>query len=232
MVTGMQSADGIVAEVVGVFVGRPQAIGERRGRVVRSAIGKQPVSAATLALSDVNLAGDRQADLKNHGGPDKAVYVYPSDHYAAWQADGFHVDAGGLGENVAVRGIDEQQVRLGDVWRWGAALVQPSQPRSPCYKLTLHTGRRDIGPRMIATRRSGWYVRVLEPGEVPTRGPLVLEHRDEGAPTIHETFGAMFGRAGDVDEEVLERVLASPTLSDAWRDPLVARRADRQVSGR
>lgn len=218
--------DGLVAEVVGVFVGRPQEIGQVRGRTVRSAIAKQPVSAATLALSEVNLAGDEQADLKSHGGPDKAVYLYPSDHYPAWQADGFHVDVGGLGENVAVQGIDERQVRLGDVWRWGDALVQPSQPRSPCYKLALHTARRALGPRMIATRRCGWYARVLQPGQVPTRGPLVLEQRDDGAPTIHETFGVMFGD-DDVDQEALERVLASPALSEQWRGPLVARRVER-----
>lgn len=208
--------------MVGVFVGRPRVIGERRGRAVRSAIGKQPVAEPALALAATNLAGDQQGDLKVHGGPDKAVYLYPSEHYAAWQRDGFDVAVGGLGENVALRGADEHQVRLGDVWRWGDALIQPTQPRSPCFKLILHTGRRDIGPRMIATRRSGWYARVLRTGEVPTRGSLVLEHRLEGAPTLHETYAVRFG-AGD--EETLERVLASPTLSDKWRDHLLARRA-------
>jgi MOSC domain-containing protein YiiM len=213
-------------EVVGVFVGRPRVVGERRGRPVSSAIGKQPVAVPTLALAPTNLAGDQQADLTVHGGPDKAVYLYPSEHYAGWQRDGFDLAVGGVGENVALRGADEHQVRLGDVWRWGEALIQPSQPRSPCFKLTLHTGRRDVGPRMIATRRCGWYARVLQPGDVPTGGALVLEDRLEGAPTIHDLYTVRFG-SGTADEETLERVLASPALSESWRGDLTARAARR-----
>jgi MOSC domain-containing protein YiiM len=226
-----QDHDPVTARVTAVYVGLPRAIGDVRGRPVESAIGKARVEAAALELSATNLAGDRQADLTVHGGPDKAVYLYPREHYPAWQADGFAVEVGGLGENVALAGATERDVLLGDVWRWGGALVQVSQPRAPCYKLALHAGRHDIGPRMIETGRTGWYVRVLETGTVPTDGDLVLDHRDDGAPSVYDLFSVMFApgrREGDDgapgDDEVLERVLRSPALADAWRTPLLARR--------
>jgi MOSC domain-containing protein YiiM len=219
-------------EVTGVYVGRPRVIGRVRGNEVESGIGKARVGTAAIELGLTNLAGDRQADLSVHGGPDKAVYVYPTEHYPAWQDDGFAVDVGGMGENVALAGITERQVRLGDVWRWGPAVVQVSQPRAPCFKLALHTGRGDIGPRMIRTGRTGWYLRVLEPGIVPTRGQFVLDQRDGEAPTIHELFGVMFrGRrrrddAGATDaDDIIERALRSPALAEAWRPWLEERLA-------
>jgi MOSC domain-containing protein YiiM len=226
-----------VVEVTAVYVGQPRIIGRVRGREVESAIGKSRVEAATIELGLTNIAGDRQADLSVHGGRDMAVYVYPTEHYPAWRQDGFDVDVGGLGENVALAGTTERQVRLGDVWRWGPAVVQVSQPRAPCFKLALHAGRGDIGPRMIATGRTGWYLRVLEPGTVPTRGPFVLDQRDDEAPSVHELFAVMFRgrdgrgrRRGDdaaaaADAEIVERALRSPALAEAWRPWLAERRA-------
>jgi MOSC domain-containing protein YiiM len=116
-------------------------------------------------------------------------------------------------------------------------VVQVSQPRAPCFKLALHAGRGDIGPRMIATGRTGWYLRVLEPGTVPTRGPFVLDQRDDEAPSVHELFAVMFRgrdgggrRRGDdaaaaADAEIVERALRSPALAEAWRPWLAERRA-------
>ena len=212
----------VVATVTAVFVGTPGVIGEVRGRPVESGIAKARVAADEVELAPTNLAGDRQADLRVHGGPDKAAYVYPTVHYPVWQAEGFVVDVGGVGENVALDGVTEHDVRLGDVWRWGEALVQISQPRAPCYKLALHTARKDIGPRMLATGRSGWYLRVVEPGVVPTSGPMTLVERSEAAGTVRETFGAMFDDAF-ADEATLDRVLASPGLAESWRLSLEAR---------
>ncbi|HKY68233.1 MAG TPA: MOSC domain-containing protein [Acidimicrobiales bacterium] len=214
------------AQIAGVFVGRPTVIGEVRGRPVESAIAKQRSTAPTLALSATNLAGDRQADLSVHGGPDKAVYAYPAVHYPAWRADGFAAEVGGFGENVTLDGVDEHAVLVGDVWQWGDALLQVSQPRAPCFKLALHAGRKDVGPRMIATGRCGWYFRVVREGTVPTAGALDLVDRLAAAPSIAETFAALFGVAGaGVDRAVAGRVLASPALADSWREPLLARRA-------
>ena len=212
------------AAIVAAFVGQPRPIGEIRGRTVVSAIAKAPVTSPWLDLSATNLAGDRQADLSVHGGPDKAVYVYPAHHYPAWQADGFDVEVGGFGENLTLAGVSEDHVCLGDTWRWGEALVEVSQPRAPCYKLSLHTGRKDVGPRMLATGRCGWYLRVLETGTVPTAGALTLERRDADAPTVAEAFAAMFDDERAARTDVVARVLASPALAAAWREPLLARR--------
>jgi MOSC domain-containing protein YiiM len=215
---------GVVAGVVEVFVGQPAVIGSVRDHPIESAIAKARVGEPELLLRPTNLDGDRQADLTVHGGPDKAVYVYPRVRYPEWRSEGFSVAPGGLGENVSLDGLDEDGVRLGDVWRWGGALVQISQPRAPCYKLAMHTGRKDIGPRMLATGRSGWYLRVLEPGTVPTAGTMELVDRSDGAPTVRETFGVMFDEAYASDADVLARVLSSPALAESWREPLSARR--------
>lgn len=221
-----EAQGGVSAEVVGVFVGEPNVIGQIRGRPVHSSIAKAPVTSNELELGLTNLDGDQQADLTVHGGPDKAVYFYPSQHYPLWQADGFPVDLGDLGENVAIAGVTEHDVRIGDTWRWGEALVQISQPRAPCYKLSLHTGRRDVGPRLISTVRCGWYVRVVEPGAVPTVGPMALNRRNEHAPTVYEAFAAMMfndAGAGDDRKDVVARLLALPALADQWRQELAAR---------
>jgi MOSC domain-containing protein YiiM len=103
--------------------------------------------------------------------------------------------------------------------------VQISQPRAPCFKLSLHTRRKDVGPRMITTGRSGWYLRVLEPGRVDPHGALVLAERDDTAPTVSECFAVMFpGFRTEADEPALvRRVLDCPTLSDEWRGSVLHR---------
>lgn len=203
-------------------VGRPSHLGDR-GTV--SAIAKSPVEPAPLALEAINLAGDDQADRTVHGGPDKAVYSYPAEHAIDWGADGFAIEPGGVGENLVTEGAREQDVRLGDVWQWGDARVQISQPRAPCFKLSLHTGRKDVGPRMITTGRSGWYLRVLEPATVDPRGELVLVERDDTAPTVFECFAVMFpGFRTEADDPALvRRVLGTPALSEEWFASVVHR---------
>jgi MOSC domain-containing protein YiiM len=217
---------GSTARVTGVFVGRPAVIGRLGGRSVESGIAKSPVTGSELALAPLNLDGDGQADLSVHGGVDKAVYTYPADHYPLWQAEGFDVEPGGLGENVALAGVSEHDTRIGDRWRWGDALVEVSQPRAPCFKLALHTGRKDIGGRMQATGRSGWYLRVLTPGTVPTRGPMTLvECPFPDGPTVAEAFAVIFHPRAAADPDLVARVLASPALADSWRRILTSRQA-------
>jgi MOSC domain-containing protein YiiM len=229
----------VTLAVAGLFVGRvavlgahgAQAggVGARRGRPVRSGMVKHPVTAAELPLSPLGLAGDEQADLSVHGGPDKAVYVYPAEHYPAWRADGFALEAGRVGENVLSRGADEHQVRLGDRWAWGTAEVQVSQPRAPCFKLGLHAGRKDVIPAMLATARCGWYLRVLRPGRVPTGGRMTLLERDPAAPTVAELHHAEHARPGPdgraAHRELLARALARAELAASWRAMLERRLA-------
>jgi MOSC domain-containing protein YiiM len=195
-----------------------------------SAIVKEPVGPEPLALDGINLAGDDQADRSVHGGPDKAVYCYPSEHAADWQADGFAIEPGGVGENTVVAGARESDVRIGDVFRWTDAVVQITQPRAPCFKFQLLIGRKDAGPRMIATGRSGWYLRTLTPGAVDPHGTMELIERDDTEPTVFEAFAVMFPnlRAEAADAATVARVVRSDALAPEWlgyvvgRNPLAA----------
>jgi MOSC domain-containing protein YiiM len=209
--------------VDGVYVGEPSVLGHRRERPVLSAITKARVTAPELALTELNLEGDRQADLTVHGGVDKAVYVYPAEHYAAWREDGFEVSTADFGENISLSGVTEDDVRIGDVWAWGDALVQVSQPRQPCFKLAMKTARKDVTPLMIDSGRSGWYLRVLRPGTVPTSGAIELAERADG-PTITEVHLISFANYGQLPADKVEaaldladRVLAAPALSERYR---------------
>src|SRR3954464_5000654 len=129
-----------MVEVATVNVGGPQVLGEQDPQRIYSAIAKQPVANGTvLWLSLFNLAGDSQADLSVHGGPDKAMYAYPSEHLPAWSAElDEPLGSAPFGENLSTTGVLESDVNIGDVWQWGGAYLQVCQPRSPCFKLALH----------------------------------------------------------------------------------------------
>lgn len=179
-------------ELVSVNVAEPEIIGTFRGQPITSGIAKQPVQQESLHLDWLNLEGDRQADLRVHGGRDKAVYAYPAEHIERWNADlqpETPYGPGRFGENLTTRGWLEDAVHIGDIWAWGDALLQVSEPRHPCFKLGMRTGRRDIIKRMEANGRSGWYLRVLQPGQVPVAGPITVVSRALDAPTVLETTG-------------------------------------------
>ncbi len=180
-------------ELAAVNVGTPTILGAIRGENVWSGIRKSPVASATLLwLSALNLAGDGQADLSVHGGRDKAVYAYPSEHLSAWSQE-LDADLGPapFGENLSTEGVLEQDVCIGDVWSWGTALLQVTQPRWPCFKLALYRGRADVQARMRSTGRTGWYLRVLEPGEVPAAGPILLSAGDPANVSVQDAHLAM-----------------------------------------
>lgn len=201
--------------LVSVRVAQPRVIGTLRTRgPVLSAIAKQAVTAATLDLTETNLAGDRQADLTVHGGPDKAVYVYPADHLPLWNDElGTEFGPGTFGENLTVTGADERTVRIGDVWAWGDTLLQVSQPRQPCYKLAMITGQPTIGRHMAETGRTGWYLRVLRPGTVSVAGPILVSERHPSAVTVLDAHRALLpaATAGGI-----AAVLAVEALAASW----------------
>lgn len=216
--------------VEATYVGRPAPLGPPELGVV-SGIAKERVDpGATLGLTHVNLDGDGQADLTVHGGPDKAVYVHPSEHLAAWAADlgepglvgGPHPVAA-FGENVSSRGIAEDDVRIGDVWAWGTARLQVCQPRWPCQKLTLHRASSRVGSIMRATGRTGWYLRVLEPGAVPAAGPMTVADVHPAGVTVGDAHRAMLDHRAD-DRALVRRVAGlGDVLAAQWRVPLLER---------
>ena len=204
--------------LVSVNVARPQVLGTRGGGLVVSGIRKQSVTETTLLLDRLNLAGDDQADRRVHGGPDKAVYAYASEHFAAWAAElGRPVGPAFFGENLTTAGVLEAAVGIGDLWAWGDAVLQVVQPRWPCFKLTMHSRTPDMAARFRGSGRTGWYFRVLEPGAVPVAGPMtVVERHAAGVSVLDAHHAALPG----ADAELVARVLAVPALAAEWRGML------------
>ena len=207
-----------------VNVGMPAFLGMHRGRPIQSGIAKRPVTATVeLWLSATGLQGDGQADLIDHGGPDKAVYAYPSEHLPVWAAEleDPHLGPAPFGENLSTAGWTESDVCIGDRWRWGDALLEVCQPRWPCFKLAMHRKRGDISARMKDTGRTGWYLRVLEAGAVPVAGPITIPERHPAGVTVlavHE--GA---RPGHLSPDAIHELLTVRALADEWREMLSRR---------
>jgi MOSC domain-containing protein YiiM len=152
--------------------------------MVPSGIVKRPVEGPVLVRA-LGLEGDGQADPSVHGGERKAVYCYPSEHFAAWNAEfaGLGAGPGRMGENLTLAGFLEDDVRQGDVFRAGRALLEATSPRMPCYKLLTHLGSSILGKRMVETARTGWYCRVLEEGPVAA-GDTAVRERHGAGPTV------------------------------------------------
>ena len=203
--------------LVSVNVGLPRVIGATRWRkLIRSGIIKQPVTAASIVLDTLNLDGDRQADLTVHGGRDKAVYAYPVEHLPVWNDElGTDFGPGTFGENLTTAGWLEDDVRIGDIWAWGEARLQVSQPRSPCYKLATVTGRPDLLKRLVRTGRTGWYLRVLEVGTVPVSGPIQVLERDPAGISVLLAHRA--SQPGALDRADVEAVARVDALAADWR---------------
>lgn len=200
--------------LVQVAVGMPQVIGTNREGEVVSGIAKRITSRDVVSVHFNNIEGDGQADLRNHGGADKAIYCYPREHRATWAGEiGYARDDAPFGENLSVEGVLEDDVCIGDIWQWGTVRLQVSQPRWPCYKLAMHSGHPDMVKRFVASERSGWYLRILDEGEAPTTGEIIAVERDPLGVSVRQ---AMQARRGVLDEAETARILAHPALAIAW----------------
>lgn len=203
-------------------VSRPKLLGYRKGQPVMSGIAKLPVETGRVAIGLLNIDGDGQADLRVHGGRDKAVYVYPSEHLPAWRAEmGYGDGPAPFGENLLIAGMVETEARIGDLWQWGTATLQVTQPRWPCYKLAMHSGHPLLIKHMTSSRRSGWYLRVLQSGEAATDAPIHVTPDSAGL-TVWDAFTAGQG-LGAID--VTERLIDHPALADGLRASLHQRAA-------
>lgn len=218
--------------VAAINVGTPALLAAGGGERVYSGIAKRPVATGTvLWLSLVNLSGDGQADLSVHGGPDKAVYAYPSEHLAAWEDElGDPLGDAPFGENLSTVGPLEPDVHIGDRWRWDGALLEVCQPRWPCFKLALHRGRTDVQARMRSSGRTGWYLRVLEPGEVTVGSTLEVVEADPRGLSVRDAHDAMGDRHLE-HRELVAALAEHPALAAEWRDPLQERLTRRGASG-
>lgn len=179
--------------------GRPDA-GSAMERAWTTAFFKEPVPGPVF-LGRTNLDGDRQADLKHHGGPDRAALAYAAAHYSLWHEElGRELPYGGFGENFTVEGQDESTVCIGDVYAIGEARVQVSQPRVPCWKIARRWGIKYLSARVQRTRRTGWYLRVLLEGHVTAGDEIVLLDRPHPEWTVLRASEVLYARPHDVDD--------------------------------
>jgi len=203
-------------KLLSVNVGLPREV-EWNGRTVRTSIFKAPVT-GRVHVRKLNLDGDEQSDLKVHGGIDKAVYVYPSAHYAFWRKELPDADLswGAFGENFTTEGsLDDQAVHIGDRFRIGSAEFVVTQPRMPCFKLGIRFGRADMVKRFLHSRRNGFYFSVAEEGEVATGDSVEVLVRDENGITVADIVDLYTADAAKQD--LLQRVSELPTLPESWR---------------
>jgi MOSC domain-containing protein YiiM len=185
-----------------------------------SAIGKSP-QLGPVSIGHLGLAGDEQADHSVHGGLDKAIHHYPADHYAFWRAlisgQPLLDSPGAFGENISTRGMVEGEVCIGDRYRLGSAVVEVSQGRQPCWKQGHRLGDPFVVSRMVDYRFSGWYYRVIEPGDVKCGDTIELLERPHPLWNVHRTFGLLIGKDGKDYPAALRALADMPVLASPWR---------------
>ena len=194
-----------------------------------SAIAKLQVQ-GELTLTELGLAGDEQAEKSYHGGADRALCHYPREHYAHWarelpeQADLFCAPA--FGENLSTEGLTEKNVYIGDIFRWGEALIQVTQPRSPCFKLNYHFGVSDMAQLMQNSGKTGWLYRIVAGGQVSGDAPLELVSRLSDV-SVHEAGAIAWNMP--FDDEQYHRLLSAAGLSVSWSRTMQKRRLSGQI---
>jgi len=201
--------------LLAVNVGLPRTV-DWHGKSVQTSIWKYPVEGA-VRVGTLNLEGDQQSDLSVHGGADKAVYVYPSEHYASWgrELPGTELPWGAFGENFTTRGLLEDAVQIGDHLEIGSAAFVVTQPRMPCFKLGIRFGRADMVKRFLQSGRSGFYLKVLRAGHV-TAGDAIKCRAGTSGVRVSDIV-ALYSTDAD-NQPLLRRVSELPALPAAWRD--------------
>jgi len=203
-------------KIISVNVGLPRLV-LRNDEPVSTGIFKEPV-AGRVMMRRLNLDGDRQADLSVHGGPEKAVYVYPSEHYDFWKHELPDMDLpwGVFGENLTTTGLFETEINIGDKFRIGTAEVMVTQPRMPCYKLGIRFGRADIIKRFLVSERSGFYLSVLKEGEVGAGDEFELIEKNASGVRVVDVTRLYSSERENID--LMRRAIATEALPESWRE--------------
>ena len=207
-------SDRKLMKLVSVNVGRPKTV-PWKSQTVTTGIFKSPVD-GPLALGKHNLDGDQQADLSVHGGPTKAVYVYPNQHYAYWRGELPDVELGWghFGENFTVDGMDEESICIGDEFRVGTARVVVTEPRMPCINLSVRFGRADMLKRFLHSQRTGFYFGVVEEGQVQAGDALELLSKHPDGLTVADVTRLYTTEKGNV--ALLKKAIAVTALPNSW----------------
>jgi MOSC domain-containing protein YiiM len=205
-------------KVVSLNVGLPRPV-TWKGRRIMTGIFKAPVE-GRARLRRYNLEGDGQADLSVHGGPDKAVYAYPSEHYPFWRRELALATLpwGAFGENLTTEGWWEDQVCVGDRFRVGSAELVVTQPRLPCFKLALRFDRDDVVKSFLESDRPGIYFAIVREGEIGAGDAMERIHEDANGVTVVDVLHLYLQRKGGGDPDLLRRAVAVEALAAEWRE--------------
>jgi len=203
-------------KLISLNVARPR-LAVYEGTTINTGIFKQPVS-GPVQLRTLNLDGDRQADLSVHGGPYKAVYAYPSEHYPFWrqQVPEAELAWGMFGENFTTEGLAEDELHVGDKFQIGSAIIMVRQPRVPCYKLAAKFQRDDILERFLHSGRSGFYFSVETEGQVATGDSFQLIGHDDNGITIAEMNRLLV--RDKYNRQLLDKAIHTTALPQDWRE--------------
>jgi len=203
-------------KLISLNTGGPREV-QANGETVRTSIWKSPRE-GRLRVAATNIDGDEQSDLTVHGGTDKAVYCYPSEHYAYWRDElpGMDLPWGVFGENLTTEGLLESDVCIGDRIQVGTAEFQVTQPRQPCFKLGIRFGRADMVKRFVASGRSGFYVSVVREGHIARGDAIRIVERAKGSMSVRDIFLLKFDDEGKPDQ--VRRAAAIAALTPSWRE--------------
>jgi MOSC domain-containing protein YiiM len=210
-----QDAEFYAMKVLSVNVGLPREV-NWKGRTVSTGIFKEPVS-GPVELRGLNLNGDKQADLSVHGGPTKVAYAYPSEHYPYWRSElpDVEIDWGMFGENLTTEGLDEESVHIGDIFQLGTAQLIVTEPRMPCFKLTIRFGREDIVQRFLESQRSGVYFGVVEEGTMQAGDQFEILSTDSQGLKVADVTRLYTTEKHNVD--LLRKAVGTAALPEKWQ---------------
>ena len=205
-------------EVVSIHGGRIHEYTDGQGKPWRSAITKAALTEPVL-LGRLGVAGDQVGDPRHHGGLHQALLAYPAEHYAQWKIElGVEAGPGGFGENLALSGLTEEEACIGDTYQLGGAVLQVSQPRQPCHTLEKRWACPGLMDAILRTARGGWYIRVLQEGEIQAGQTLSLVERPNPGWSVARVFRAYLGKVA------AERRAAAALeqLTPKWKERLGA----------
>jgi MOSC domain-containing protein YiiM len=202
-------------KILSINVGLPKEV-FHEGRIIRSAIFKVPVE-GPVRVNALNLDGDQQADLTVHGGPSKAIYIYPAEHYTFWRKELPEVEFpwGSFGENLSTEGLLEKDLNIGDRLCVGSVEIIVTEPRLPCYKLGVKFNRDDMVKRFLKSRRTGFYCAVLREGVISAGEAIHFLRRDENRVSVADITRLYAFDKKDFD--AMRRVIEVKALSESWR---------------
>jgi MOSC domain-containing protein YiiM len=202
-------------KILSVNVGLPREV-TWQGKLVTTGIFKEPVKGPVM-LRTLNLDGDGQADLTVHGGVNKAIYAYPSEHYDHWRTElpGVDLPWAMFGENLTTEGLLEDAVYIGDRFRIGETEVMATEPRMPCYKLGIKFGRADIIKRFLVSRRSGFYFAVVQEGMITVGDSIELIGREQKEISVADITRLYGFEKGDL--KGMRRAIEVEALPDNWK---------------